>query len=140
VQGKGAAAKRKQRSHLNAAAATAPLGMDGTQVGVLEQSHQVRLCCLLQRQHGAGLEAEVSLEVLCNFAHEALERQLADKQLSRLLVLADLTKRLAQWGRRGGAWVARGESCDIWGVYAITKKHMQRHMWARVSLKGILAG
>ena len=37
------------------------LGMDGTQVGVLKQADQVGLCGLLQRQHGAGLEAQVCL-------------------------------------------------------------------------------
>ncbi|GFH13542.1 uncharacterized protein HaLaN_09444 [Haematococcus lacustris] len=52
------------------------LGVDGRQVGVLEQAHQVRLGRLLQRQHGAGLEA-----------------QLADEQLGGLLVLADLAQR-----------------------------------------------
>jgi len=69
------------------------LGVDGSQVGVLEQAHQVRLCGLLQRQHGAGLEAQVGLEVLGNLTDQALEGQLADEQLRGLLVLADLTQR-----------------------------------------------
>jgi len=69
------------------------LGVDGSQVGVLEQAHQVSLCCLLQRQHGAGLEAQVSLEVLGNLTDQALKGQLADEQLRGLLVLADLTQR-----------------------------------------------
>jgi len=38
------------------------------------------------------LEAQISLEVLCNLTHQALERQLADQQLGRLLVATDLTK------------------------------------------------
>ena len=69
------------------------LGVDGAQVGVLEQAHQVRLRGLLQREHGRRLEAQVGLEVLRDLAHQALERQLADEQLRRLLVLADLAQR-----------------------------------------------
>ncbi len=68
------------------------LGVDCSQVGVLKQAHQVCLGSLLQSQDGAALEAQVSLEVLGNLTHEALERQLADQQLRALLVLADLTQ------------------------------------------------
>jgi len=52
------------------------LGVDGTQVRVLEDGHEVRLGRFLQRQDGGGLEAQVVLEVLRDLAHEALERQL----------------------------------------------------------------
>ena len=69
-----------------------PLGMDGCQVGVLEESNQVGLSCLLKSQHSAGLEAQVSLEVLGDLTHQPLEWQLPDEQLSGLLVLPDLTK------------------------------------------------
>ena len=68
------------------------LGVDGSQVGVLEQAHQVGLSSLLQGQHGAALEAQVGLEVLGDLTHQALEGQLADQQLSALLVLANLTQ------------------------------------------------
>ncbi len=74
------------------------LGVDGRQVGVLEQADQVCLGSLLQRQHGAGLEAQVGLEVLGNLTDQALEGQLADEQLRGLLVLADLAQ-----GDRAGA-------------------------------------
>ena len=40
------------------------LGMDGSQVGVLEQTHQVGLSSLLQGKDCRALEAQVSLEVL----------------------------------------------------------------------------
>ena len=50
------------------------------------------LARLLQSHHGRALEAQISLEVLCNLTHQALERQLADQQLGRLLVATDLTK------------------------------------------------
>ena len=68
------------------------LGVDGSQVGVLEQTNQVCLGSLLKRQHCRALEAEVGLEVLSNLTHQTLEWQLADEQLSGLLVLADLTQ------------------------------------------------
>jgi hypothetical protein len=67
------------------------LGVDRAQVGVLEEANQVALCCLLERHHSRRLEAQVSLVVLSDLAHEALEGQLADEQLSGLLVLPDLT-------------------------------------------------
>lgn len=52
------------------------------------KAYQVRLGGLLQRQHSLALEAQVRLEVLGNFADQTLERQLANEQLSRLLVPA----------------------------------------------------
>jgi hypothetical protein len=68
------------------------LGVDGTEVGVLEQTNQVCLGSLLQGKHGRGLETEIGLEVLGDLTDKTLEGQLADKQLSGLLVAANLTK------------------------------------------------
>jgi hypothetical protein len=45
------------------------LGVDGSQVGVLEQADQVRLSRLLQRQHRGRLETQVGLEVLQSNGH-----------------------------------------------------------------------
>ena len=42
------------------------LGVDGAQVGVLEEGDEVRLDGLLESTDGGGLEAEVALEVLGN--------------------------------------------------------------------------
>merc|ERR1719187_2425453 len=69
-----------------------PLGVDGAEVGVLKQSHQVGLAGFLEGHHGGALEAEVSLEILGNLPHKALERQLADEQLGGLLVPPDLSE------------------------------------------------
>ena len=66
--------------------------MDRTQIGILEQTHQVSFRRLLQREHRRALKAQIGLEVLSNLTHQPLERQLADEQLSRLLVLANLAK------------------------------------------------
>ena len=43
------------------------LGVDGAQVGVLEEGDEVRLDGLLEGADGGGLEAKVALEVLGNF-------------------------------------------------------------------------
>ncbi len=66
--------------------------MDGGQVGVLEEADQVSLGSLLQGQHGGALEAEVSLELLGDLTDQALEGQLADEEISALLVATDLTQ------------------------------------------------
>ena len=67
--------------------------MDGGQVGVLEEPDEVGLGGLLERQDGRRLEAQVGLEVLGDLADQALEGQLADQEVGRLLVLADLAER-----------------------------------------------
>jgi hypothetical protein len=68
------------------------LGVDGSQVGVLEEADEVSLGRLLKGKDGRSLEAEIGLVVLGNLSHQALERQLADEELGRLLVASDLTK------------------------------------------------
>ena len=68
------------------------LGVDGGQVGVLEERDEVSLGRLLQGADGRRLEAEVGLEVLGDLAHETLEGELADQELGRLLVATDLTE------------------------------------------------
>ena len=67
-----------------------PLGVDGTQVGVLKETHEVSLASLLQSHDSRALEPQVGLEVLGDLPDQTLEGQLADKQLSRLLVSPDL--------------------------------------------------
>ena len=68
------------------------LGVDGAQVGILEQSNQVSLRGLLQSHDGRALEAQIGLEVLGDLTDQTLEWQLADEQLSALLVPTDLTE------------------------------------------------
>jgi histone H3 len=68
------------------------LGVDGAQVGVLEEGDEVGLDRLLESADGRRLEAEVRLEVLGNLADETLEGELADEELGRLLVATDLTE------------------------------------------------
>jgi hypothetical protein len=66
--------------------------VDGAQVGVLEERHEVSLNGLLESADGRGLEAQVGLEVLCDFTDQTLEGELANEELGRLLVATDLTK------------------------------------------------
>lgn len=68
------------------------LGVDGAQVGVLKESDQVGLGSLLQGHDGRALEAQVGLEVLGDFTDQTLEGELADEQLSALLVTSDFSQ------------------------------------------------
>ena len=66
-------------------------GVDGAEVGVLEQADQVGLGRLLQSHHGGRLEAEVGLEVLSDLTNQTLERSLLDEKVRGLLIPADLS-------------------------------------------------
>ena len=68
------------------------LGVDGAEVGVLEDADQVGLGGFLEGHDGRGLEAEIGLEVLGDLTDKSLEGQLADQKLGGLLVATDLTK------------------------------------------------
>ena len=68
------------------------LGVDGAQVGVLEESNKVGLGGLLEGQDGGGLEPQVGLEVLGDLPDEPLEGKLPDEELGGLLISSDFTK------------------------------------------------
>ena len=92
------------------------LGVDGSQVGVLEERDEVGLSSLLESHDGGRLETEIGLvehvrqgssatalrvststsimhlEVLSNLTNETLEGELADKELRRLLVATNLAE------------------------------------------------
>lgn len=68
------------------------LRVNRAQIRILEQADQIRLAGLLQCHHGRALEAQIGLEILCDFTHKTLERQLADQQLGGFLVATDLTQ------------------------------------------------
>lgn len=73
------------------------LSVNGAQVGVFKETDQVGLRSFLQGHDGRGLETQVSLEVLGDLPHQALEGQLPDEQLSALLVATDLTQGNGTW-------------------------------------------
>jgi len=66
--------------------------VDSAQVGVLKETDQIGLTGLLEGTDGGALEPQVSLEVLSNLPDKTLEGQLADQELSGLLVSSDLTE------------------------------------------------
>jgi hypothetical protein len=50
------------------------LGVDGAEVGILEEGDEVRLDGLLEGTDGGGLEAKIALEVLGNLTDLCLAR------------------------------------------------------------------
>eukprot|EP00960_Hanusia_phi_P021083 622403-Hanusia_phi.AAC.1 len=66
--------------------------VDGSGLRHREILRQVRLRRLLKRRHSVGLEAEIGLEILRDFPHKPDERDLAEEEISGLLVLSDLPK------------------------------------------------
>ena len=56
------------------------LGVDGAEVGVLKETHEVGLTGLLESHHGGALEAEVGLEVLGDLSDQALEGKLPERK------------------------------------------------------------
>ena len=83
------------------------LGVDGAEVGVLEESDHVGLSGLLKGEDGGGLESEVSLEVGSDFSDESLERKLSDKELGGFLVLSDHSQGDGSWSESVGLLHAR---------------------------------
>ena len=71
--------------------------MDSAEVGVLEESNEVCLSSLLESKNCRALESEVSLELLSNLANQALEWELANEELSRLLVSPDFSEGDSAW-------------------------------------------
>lgn len=69
------------------------LSVDGTQISIFKQTHQVRFASLLQRTNGRALKPQVGFEILSDLPHQPLEGQLPDEQLGRLLVTTNLSKR-----------------------------------------------
>ena len=73
------------------------LGVDGTQVGVLEKANKVSFGGFLKGQDGGSLESKIGLEVLGDLTNKTLEGQLADEKVGGLLVTTDLTKSDGSW-------------------------------------------
>ena len=69
-----------------------PHGVDGAQFGVLKETNEVGFASFLKSHHSGALETQICLEILSDFSYKTLEGQLADQQLSTLLVTTDLTK------------------------------------------------
>ena len=86
-------------------------GVNGAQVGILKQADEVGFRCLLESKDCRSLKAQITLEILSNLTNQALEGQLANEQVGRLLVAPNLaesdstrtvTVRLLDTTSRGG--------------------------------------
>ena len=96
------------------------LAVDGTQVDVLKETDQVGLSSFLKGSNGSGLEPQVNLAFLSNFTDKTLEGQLADQQLSALLVTTDFTEGNGAWAEavrfldpRGSSRLASSLGCNL---------------------------
>ena len=58
-----------------------PLCVDGAEVGVFEERHQVGFGCFLEGQHRLALEPDFLLELGGDLPHQSLEGQFADEQV-----------------------------------------------------------
>jgi hypothetical protein len=90
--------------------------VNGSQVGILEQGHEVGLSSLLERHHSRGLEAQVSLEVLCDLTDETLEGKFTDEELRRFLIPTNLAQR--DGTRTEPVWLLNATSCSGGGSLA----------------------
>ena len=68
------------------------LGVDGAEVGVLEEADHVSLRGLLESEDGAGLETELVSVLRGDLTDESLEGELSDEELGGLLETSDLTE------------------------------------------------
>ena len=66
--------------------------MEGAQVDILIEAHKVGLGRLLESMQRGSLEAKFCFEAFGNLVANALEGQLADEEISGLLVAADLAE------------------------------------------------
>jgi len=66
--------------------------VDGTEIDVFKQPDEVGLGSRLKGMQGMGVAAHVGAEAAHDFPGETLKRKLANEQMRRLLVLADLAE------------------------------------------------
>ena len=65
-------------------------GMNGTEICVFKEPHEVGLGSFMEAQYGSGLKPQIGLVVLCDLLHQPLERCFSDEQVRRLLVFSNL--------------------------------------------------
>ena len=84
------------------------LGVDGAEVGVLEEADHVSLRGLLEGKNGAGLEAELASVLRGDLTDESLEGEFPDEELGALLESSDLTESNGSWSESVGLLDATG--------------------------------
>jgi hypothetical protein len=95
------------------------LGVDSTQVGIFEKSNKVSLGSFLKGEDSSRLESKIGLEILSDLTNKTLERCFADQEVSRLLVLADLTKSDGTRAVSVGLLDTSGSGCGLAGSLRI---------------------
>ena len=88
--------------------------MDGAKVCVLKESDEVCFSSFLKSKNCRALETKVSLELLSDLANQALEWELANEELSRLLVSPDFSEGDSAWAISVGLLHASSG----WGILA----------------------
>ena len=68
------------------------LGMDGAQVGVLEDADQVCLGCFLECQDCCRLKPQIVATILRDLFYQPLEREFSYQKVGRFLELSDLSQ------------------------------------------------
>merc|ERR1719263_1891937 len=67
-------------------------GVDGTEVGVLEETNHVGLGSFLEGKDGGRLESKVVLVLGGDLSDESLERKISDEELGGFLESSDLSE------------------------------------------------
>ena len=84
------------------------LGVDGAEVGVLEEADHVSLRGFLEGKNGAGLEAKLASVLRGDLTDESLEWEFPDEELGALLESSDLTESNGSWSESVGLLDATG--------------------------------
>ena len=91
------------------------LGVDGAEVGVLEEADHVSLGGLLEGKDGRGLETELVSVLRSDLTDESLEGELSDEELGALLETSDLTESDGTGSEAVGLLDARGSGLGLLG-------------------------
>ena len=90
------------------------LGMDGAEVGVLEEADHVSLRGLLEGKDGRGLETELVSVLRSDLTDESLEGEFSNEKLGALLESSDFSESDGSWSESvwlldsTGGWVLFG--------------------------------
>ena len=68
------------------------LGVDGEEVGVIEETNEVCLSCLLEAEDSGALPSEVLVDISRDIFDESLEGELFDEELGGLLETSDVAE------------------------------------------------
>ena len=90
-------------------------GVDGAEVGVLEEADEVGLGGLLQGEEGGALESDLSLVLLGDVLDNSLEWELSDEEIGGLLVSPDLSEGDGSWSVSVGLLDSAGWGSGLLG-------------------------